>query len=61
MTQVEVSLEIFNNLGQKIFEEKVFNDKIFILKKVKLKNGIYFLKIKDLNNRKSEILKIVKK
>jgi hypothetical protein len=61
MTQVEVSLEIFNNLGQKIFEEKVFNDKIFIFKKVKLKNGIYFLKIKDLNNRKSEILKIVKK
>ena len=60
MPQVEVKLEIFNNLGQKIYEENILNDKIFSLNKVNLKNGIYFLKIIDAINRKSETLKIVK-
>ncbi len=61
MVQVEVKLEIINNLGQRIHEENILNDKIFDLKKVNLTSGINYLKIIDLNNGKSEILKIVKK
>jgi hypothetical protein len=60
-SQVDIKLEIVNNLGQKIHEENMLNDKIFSLKKVSLTSGIYYLKIIDLKNGKSETLKIVKK
>jgi hypothetical protein len=61
MIPVKINLEITNNLGQKIHKENILNDKIFDLKKVNLTSGIYYLKIIDLNNGKSETLKIVKK
>lgn len=61
MIPVKINLEITNNLGQKIHKENILNDKKFDLKKVNLTSGIYYLKIIDLNNGKSETLKIVKK
>lgn len=59
-SQVAIKLEIVNNLGQKIHEEKILNDKIIDLKNLNLTSGIYYFKIIDLNNGKTEILKIVK-
>jgi hypothetical protein len=61
LTQTEIKLEIVNYLGQKIHEENKLNDKSYNLKKVNLTSGIYFLKVTDLKNGKSETLKIVKK
>jgi len=59
-SQLEIKLEIVNNLGQKIHEKNILNDKIIGLKNINLTSGIYYLKIIDLNNGKSETLKIVK-
>jgi len=60
MNSSDIKLEVINELGQLLHQEKVLENNIIELKYLPIIDGISFLKIYDLSNGTIETIKIIK-